>query len=76
VEAVTGPEHYREGDRLLNRASKMIEGSDGRARTATEAQAHYLAALVAATAAHQHPESVAWDEAINTTRTAPTGDTP
>jgi hypothetical protein len=62
---MTGPEHYREGDRLLARAATMIEGSDGRARTTNEAQAHYLAALVAATAVHQHPESVAWDEAIN-----------
>jgi hypothetical protein len=63
---VTGPEHYSEGDRLLDRASKMIEGSEGRARTAGEAQAHYLAALVAATAAHHHPESVAWDKVIGT----------
>lgn len=61
---MTGPEHYREGDRLLTVASKMIEGSDGRARTAAEAQAHYTAALVAALATHQHPESVAWAKVV------------
>nr|WP_187279284.1 hypothetical protein [Streptomyces lavendulae] len=59
---MTGPEHYREGDRLLARAATMIEGSDGRARTAAEAQAHYTAALAACLATHQHPESVSWDE--------------
>ncbi|WP_435279353.1 hypothetical protein [Streptomyces sp. 1222.5] len=61
---MTGPDHYREGDRLLARASKMIEGSDGRARTTAEAQAHYTAALVAAIATSQHPESVAWAKAV------------
>lgn len=61
---MTGPEHYLEGDRLLARASKMIEGSDGRARTATEAQAHFTAALVACLATSQHPESVAWAKAV------------
>lgn len=73
---MTGPEHYREGERLLDRAAQMIEGSDGRARTATEAQAHFTAALVASIAAHQHPESVAWDKAINPApRATTTGDT-
>ncbi|MEU3507692.1 hypothetical protein ABZ733_07150 [Streptomyces longwoodensis] len=61
---MTGPEHYSEGERLLDRCAKMIEGSEGRARTAAEAQAHLTAALVACLAASQHPESVAWDKVI------------
>ncbi|MFI2761416.1 hypothetical protein ACH5A3_21480 [Streptomyces echinatus] len=61
---MTGPEHYREGDRLLARAATMIEGSDGRARTAAEAQAHFLAALVATTAEDKFPLSVAWQKAV------------
>ncbi|GGW15730.1 hypothetical protein GCM10018980_52010 [Streptomyces capoamus] len=71
---MTGPEHYLEGDRLMKRASTMIEGSEGRARTATEAHAHYTAALVACLATSQLPEYVAWDQAIKDTST--TGDTP
>lgn len=63
---MTGPDHYREGDRLLARAATMIEGSDGRTRTTTEAQAHYLAALVTITAEDKFPLSVAWDKAITT----------
>lgn len=62
---MTGPEHYSEGDRLLGLCTKMIEGSDGRAKTAIEAQAHYTAALVACLATHQHPDSVAWDKAVS-----------
>jgi hypothetical protein len=30
-----------------------------------EAQTHFLAALVAAVAIHHHPESIAWEQAIN-----------
>ena len=66
---MNGPDHFREGEALLDRASKMIEGSDGRAKTAAEAQAHFTAALVACLATSQHPESIAWDEAIDPTRT-------
>ncbi|MFF7130413.1 hypothetical protein [Streptomyces sp. NPDC008240] len=62
---MNGPDHYAEGDRLLDLCTKMIEGSDGRARTAAEAQAHYTAALVACLATHQHPDSVAWDKAVS-----------
>ena len=71
---MTGPEHYREGERLL--AGQPIS-SDEQTRgiepgtwppTHMEllaAQAHFLAALVACQATHQHPESVAWDKVIN-----------
>jgi hypothetical protein len=61
---MTGPEHYREGEELLILCGDIAEGTDARARIATEAQAHFLAALVATTAAHQHPESVAWAKVI------------
>ena len=61
---MTGPEHYSEGDRLLERCSKMIEGSDGRAKMAAEAQAHLTAALVACLALSQHPESTSWAKAV------------
>jgi hypothetical protein len=69
---VNGPEHYREGERLL--AGHDIAADPGQGLGAhhvgpsqmelLEAQAHFLAALVATTAAHQHPESVAWNKAV------------
>lgn len=44
-------------------------GDDGDLTTAMHealmAQNHFLAALVACLAAHQHPESVAWSEVID-----------
>jgi hypothetical protein len=61
---VTGPEHYREGEHLLGRCLEFGHGEQRQA-LAVEATAHFLAALVATTAAHQHPESLAWDEAVN-----------
>jgi hypothetical protein len=62
VEAVTGPEHYREGEHLLHRCLEWGHGEQRQA-LAVEAIAHFLAALVATTATHQHPESIRWQEA-------------
>lgn len=61
---MTGPEHYREGERLLKQCTEYGSG-ERRGSIATEANAHFLAALVATTATHQHPESVAWNKVID-----------
>jgi hypothetical protein len=70
---VNGPEHYREGERLLaGRPVSDEEISRGiqpgvwppSHLDALAAQAHFTAAFVACLAAHQHPESVAWAKAI------------
>jgi len=62
---VNGPEHYREGERLLERCAEMIESTDPRANVAIEAQAHFLAALFALHASEKEPESIAWQEAAD-----------
>ncbi|MGI8333490.1 hypothetical protein ACRYCC_26355 [Actinomadura scrupuli] len=72
----TGPEHYREGVRLLtNAAARDAEGArygqkrrndPGTALLTGRARAHFAAAQVAATAAAVHPGSVSWQEAIGT----------
>ncbi|MEH0657757.1 hypothetical protein QA860_08420 [Streptomyces stelliscabiei] len=71
---MTGPEHYREGERLL--AGQPVSDEE-QARgikpgiwppshlDVLAAQAHFTAALVAVLAAHQHPESVAWAKVID-----------
>ncbi len=71
---MTGPEHYREGDRLL--AGQPVSDEE-QARgikpgiwppshmDVLAAQAHFTAALVACLAAHQHPESMAWAKVID-----------
>lgn len=61
---MTGPEHYREGERLLKQCTEYGSG-ERRGSIAVEANAHFLAALVATTAASQHPESVAWAKVID-----------
>jgi hypothetical protein len=61
---VTGPEHYREGERLLRQCTEFGSG-ERRGSIATEANAHFTAALVACLAAHQHPESMAWAKVID-----------
>lgn len=61
---MTGPEHYREGEELLALCGDIAEGTDQRANVAVEATAHFTAALVALLAEHQHPESVAWQQAV------------
>ncbi|MER5715703.1 hypothetical protein [Streptomyces sp. NPDC002132] len=64
---MTGPEHYREGERLLaaSEDTTIAFGADTARALAAQAQAHFLAALVATTAVSQHPDSVAWDKVIN-----------
>ncbi|MFD9248527.1 hypothetical protein [Streptomyces bottropensis] len=61
---MTGPEHYREGERLLRQCTEFGSG-ERRGSIATEANAHFTAALVACIATHQHPESVAWAKVID-----------
>jgi hypothetical protein len=68
---VNGPEHYREGEERLRASDyqRAQAGDDGDLTTAIHeaamAQAHFTAALVACLATGQHPESIAWDEAVN-----------
>lgn len=61
---MTGPDHYREGERLLRQCTEFSSG-ERRGSIATEANAHFTAALVACLAAHHHPESVAWAKVID-----------
>lgn len=66
---MTGPDHYREGERLLEHASTYRVGSESYAHTIAAAGAHFAAAQVAATveaadriggaaAGHSHPRLV------------------
>ncbi|MEU7969216.1 hypothetical protein AB0D09_38130 [Streptomyces sp. NPDC049097] len=59
---MTGPEHYRRGERLLARCTELGE-SDRRGSVATEAHAHFTAALVAILAEEKFPDSIKWQEA-------------
>jgi hypothetical protein len=63
---VTGPEHYSEGEHLLACCNdhSLYDESELRHALAAEAQAHFLAALVASHAISEHPESVAWAKVI------------
>ncbi|QQM45215.1 hypothetical protein [Streptomyces liliifuscus] len=71
---MNGPEHYREGERLLAGQPKTaedrergIEGDDPwppSRMELLEAQTHFLAALVALHAREKAPNSIAWQEAI------------
>lgn len=60
---MNGPEHYREGEFLLGRCAEYGL-SDERKVLATEATAHFLAALVALHAAEKAPGSITWQEAV------------
>jgi hypothetical protein len=71
---LTGPEHYREGERLLAgqpvHADDLARGVEPGTWPPTRmellaAQTHFLAALVAAVADHHHPDSLSWQEAIH-----------
>lgn len=64
---MNGTQHYQQGEALLARCTEYRPGEE-RAALATEANAHFLAALVACLATSQHPESVAWDQAVNHNR--------
>jgi hypothetical protein len=67
---VNGPDHFREGEERMRASDyqRQQAGDDGDLTTAMHeaamAQAHFLAALVACHATHQHPESVAWAKAV------------
>lgn len=69
-----GPEHFREGERLLagrpvsdEEISRGIEPGvwPPSQMDLLAAQTHFLAALTAAVATSQHPDSLAWQQAIN-----------
>ncbi|MFG3170556.1 hypothetical protein [Streptomyces sp. NPDC048200] len=70
-----GPDHYREGERLLagqpvsddDRIIRGVVDEDHWPPTAHElakAQVHFLAALVAVTAEDKFVESVSWQRAV------------
>lgn len=71
---MNGPDHYREGERLL--AGQPVSDEDRTERGVTEthwppttrelaeAQVHFLAALVAVTAEDKFVESVSWQKAV------------
>ena len=69
---MTGPEHYREGERLLTGHDITADPEQGLGAhhvgpsrmELLEAQTHFLAALVALHAEDRHPESVAWGKAV------------
>ncbi|MFF8482310.1 hypothetical protein [Streptomyces antibioticus] len=70
---MTGPEHYREGERLLAgqpiHADDLARGVEPGTWPPTQmellaAQNHFLAALVAVLAADRFPDSIAWNEAV------------
>jgi len=68
---MTGPDHYREGERLLteSEATSVSFSADKAHVLATQANAHFLAALTASHATAHHPDSVAWKQAINPEQT-------
>lgn len=69
---MTGPEHYREGERLLAGHNIPADPEQGLGAhhvgpsqmELLEAQVHFLAALTAAVARTQAPTSLAWQEAL------------
>ena len=64
---MTGPEHYRDGERLLAESedTSTVFKPDEAQVLATQAAAHFLAALAASHATSAHPDSTSWDRAIN-----------
>lgn len=68
---VTGPDHFREGERLLadSEDTSTVFKPDEAAALAAQAQAHFLAALTASHATHNHAQSTSWGHAINPTET-------
>ena len=61
---MTGPEHLREGKRLLATCSDFTDGSPESQSLATEATAHMLAALTAVLVADKLEERTSWKEAV------------
>ncbi|MEU1272967.1 hypothetical protein [Streptomyces sp. NPDC005799] len=72
---MTGPDHYREGERLLVGTDVPADPEQGMGARhdppskmdVLTATAHFAAALTASHATHAHPDSLAWDHAINGT---------
>ncbi|MEU7416687.1 hypothetical protein [Streptomyces antibioticus] len=70
---MNGPDHYREGERLLAgqpiHADDLARGVEPGTWPPTQmelltAQNHFLAALVAVLAADRFPDSVTWNEVL------------
>ncbi|WP_406467089.1 hypothetical protein [Streptomyces sp. NBC_01594] len=69
---MTGPEHYRAAEKLLDHAFGIEDrGSAEDVSLLAEAQVHATLALAAATAMHGHPDGQmhssdynAWDDAV------------
>lgn len=64
---MNGPAHFSEGERLLaeSEATSTAFNPEGAQTLAVQATAHFLTALTASHATKAHPDSVAWDRAIN-----------
>jgi hypothetical protein len=70
---MNGPDHYREGERLLAGTDVPADPEQGvgarhdrpSQMDLLEAQTHFLAALTASHATSAHPDSTSWDRAIN-----------
>lgn len=60
---MTGPEHLREGKRLLAECATIGEATPAGRTLATIAHAHFAAAQVIAYAAKELPESISWQKA-------------
>lgn len=60
---MTGPEHLREGKRLLAHCENWDKGSPEGQSLATEANGHLLAALACAVVADKLEERTSWKEA-------------
>ena len=66
---MTGPEHYREAEKLLNFSEEKVRGSEVEMSLFAEAQVHATLALAAATAVALRGgtrltrEGIAWREA-------------
>lgn len=63
---MTGPDHYREGERLLaeSQDTSLAFHPGEAAALAAQAQAHFLAALTAVHAEDKFTLSVAWQKAV------------
>lgn len=60
---MTGPEHLREGKRLLTECATLGESTPAAQATAAVAGAHFAAAQVIACAAAELPDRISWQEA-------------
>lgn len=61
---MTGPEHYREGQRQQQEAYDHTSTPQEEFFHLTSAQNHFLAALVAVLAEDKHADSVSWQQAV------------